>query len=123
MKALSLRAQRGPKAHDEAVLASPPFAENVHRIVELRGPDLREVLGFQDLGDEAFARCGDGCLILRRESFRPHPLPFRLSKFHCLLPQPLTHKLILSNCQANAVELSPARDLWRFSRGLDPSHF
>lgn len=47
-------------AHDEAVVASPPLAEDADRIIERRPADVRQEPGLQGIGDEALTSGGDG---------------------------------------------------------------
>src|SRR6185295_8332115 len=62
-------------ARDEAVLASPPFADDVDGVVELGRADHRQEPRLQDLGDEAVALGTDGCLLVGGEGLRPYALP------------------------------------------------
>src|SRR2546430_2286952 len=60
-------------ARDEAVLASPPFAENIDGIVELRWTDVRQKPRLERSVDESLARGRNGGFFLRGEGLDPYP--------------------------------------------------
>src|SRR6185369_11782555 len=62
-------------ARDEAVLAPPPFADDVDGVVELGRADLRQKPRLQDLGNEAVALGADGRLLVGGEGLHPYALP------------------------------------------------
>src|SRR5712671_8007088 len=71
-------------ARDEAVFASPPFAENIDGIVELGRKDLRQKPRLEHSADEALASGRNDGFFLRGKCLDPDPplLPLAHSRTH-----------------------------------------
>ncbi len=97
---------------DEAVLAAPPFAENIDRVIELCRADRRQKTGLQGLGDKAIAGRCNGRFLRRVEGLGTHPPPFTFRHWHLLSldaarlctpavsSAPYSHSIILSHDNA-----------------------